>query len=805
MVSQLIAIWGRWQATRITKLLQISVRKKIFDHAVRLPLHRVYDLKSGGAPSLIREDAGAVGELVFGMLYNPWRAIIQLIGILVILAATNWKLLVGSLVIIPAVWLSHRTWINRIRPIFSDIRATRTRTDAHATEAFSGIRVVRGFARQHGESARFTRNQDLMARQEILSWWWMRIIEIVWKMIIPTAIAMLIWFGGSMVLHDHQLVAAGVMKPMDAFTIGGLTMFISYLFMLLGPLEALANSATQFQNSLAGLDRVLNVLAEPIEMPSKPGSRLLSRDTPPARIKQRGVGFSYPNAPQPVLEEINLDADPGEMIALVGHSGAGKTTLCNLIARFYDPTEGSIRFGGVDLRDIDVDSYRTLLGIVEQDTFLFDGSVADNIAYGRRNATMEEVIAAAKQANAHEFIAVLPKGYQSIIGERGVKLSGGQRQRLTIARAILADPRILILDEATSNLDTESERLIQSSLATLMTGRTSFVIAHRLSTIAHAHRIVVLEHGRIIETGRHDELMARSGRYRQMVELQTSPVAASAVGVWRSGDLKSEARHSSFLFQSPNRQIAKSSGYIAEIRHFSPTAGITRLKRLLRLADTGKAAGAVRAWQQEVPWRRNPVPKRLPPRHYWLLRGESIIASVGISVAAILMAAMAASGWWTLRTQREAFVADRVEQVRALGQVLSRSAESMLANNDLSSLRRMMPDAERSYNLTSCEIAMPNGKIVASSDPAKITQVSLPGRWAAEPMDTPTNTGNDKQMVLSFPLRVMGRGAAELQLSAGVQYPLHQLLGGADGRRPDRGDGAAGGAHRRTAGPGRGC
>jgi ATP-binding cassette subfamily B protein/subfamily B ATP-binding cassette protein MsbA len=217
------------------------------------------------------------------------------------------------------------------------------------------------------------------------------------------------------------------------------------------------------------------------------------------------------------------------MIALVGPSGAGKTTLCNLIARFYDPTSGAVLLDGVDLRDITAESYRRLLGIVEQDTFLFDGTIAENIAYGRRGATPDEITHAAKLANAHEFIAKLADGYDSLIGERGVKLSGGQRQRITIARAILADPRILILDEATSNLDTESERLIQGSLQTLMANRTSFVIAHRLSTITHATRILVLENGRIIEQGRHEDLMRASGRYRDMVDLQTSVAPAHTV------------------------------------------------------------------------------------------------------------------------------------------------------------------------------------------------------------------------------------------------------------------------------------
>ncbi|MCE9591505.1 MAG: ABC transporter ATP-binding protein/permease [Planctomycetes bacterium] len=523
VVSVLVNIWGRWHATRITKRLQISVRRQVFSHAVRLPLHRVYDLKSGGAASLLREDAGGVGELLFAVIYNPWRAIIQLVGSVTILAFTDWRLLLGSLVLLPVVYFSHKTWIARIRPVFGDVRASRTHTDSHATETFGGMRVVRSFSRQRSEASQFTRNNALMARQEILAWWWSRGVDVAWALFIPTASAALLWYGGNRILDDAARVAAGTLSANDAFTIGDLAMFLAYLAWLLGPIEALAASATAFQNNLAGLDRVLNVLAEPTEMPSKPGARVLGRHTPAGRISVNHVSYTYPNTKTEVLHDITFDAEPGEMIAFVGPSGAGKTTVCNLVARFYDPTSGSISFDGTDLRDITVDSYRSLLGIVEQDTFLFDGSIADNIAYGRRDATMEQIADAARKANADGFISALPKGYASRIGERGVKLSGGQRQRLTIARAILADPRILILDEATSNLDTESERLIQTSLHTLMAGRTSLVIAHRLSTIAHAHKIIVIENGRVVEMGPHTQLMERSGRYRQMVELQTAP------------------------------------------------------------------------------------------------------------------------------------------------------------------------------------------------------------------------------------------------------------------------------------------
>ncbi|HEY2589128.1 MAG TPA: ABC transporter ATP-binding protein [Tepidisphaeraceae bacterium] len=523
--SETFSLWSRWQATRMTKRVQVSVRKQVFEHAVRLPLHRVYELKSGGVASILREDAGGVAELIFSLLYNPWRAIVQLIGSLVILAFVDWRLLLGSLALLPTVWLTHRTWIARIRPIFRDIRSTRQQIDSHATEAFGGMRVVRSFSRQQAEAATFTRNGHLMARQEIFAWWWMRGIDVAWSVLIPVATAVLLYFGGGRVLSDMEKLRQGLIRPQDALTVGDLVMFMSYLAALLGPIAMLASSATALQNSLSGLDRVLDLLAEPVEMPSKPGAITVDKEHVIGRITLRDVSFAYSGSSTRVLHDINLDVRPGEMIPLVGPSGAGKTTLCNLIARFYDPTEGAVMLDAVDLRDITADSYRRLLGIVEQDTFLFDGTIADNIAYGRRGATMDQIIWAAKQANAHEFVAKLTDGYDTLIGERGVKLSGGQRQRLTIARAILADPKILILDEATSNLDTESERLIQASLQRLMAGRTSFVIAHRLSTIAHADRILVLENGRIVEQGRHEELMAASGRYREMVDLQTHPAA----------------------------------------------------------------------------------------------------------------------------------------------------------------------------------------------------------------------------------------------------------------------------------------
>ena len=515
LLKILVHILGRWYATRITKHIQLDVRRRVFDHAVRLPLHRVQELRSGGVASILREDGGSVGDLVFGLLYNPWRAIIQLIGSLFVLAWVDWTLLLGAVILLPLVFFSHRAWIGNIRPQFRAIRKQRELIDAGAAEAFAGMRVVRAFSRQKRETRRFITENNLMARKELYAWWWMRTVEMVWEAMIPICSAALLFYGGWRVIE-------GVL------TVGDLMMFLVYLLMLLQPLGTLASSATQFQNSLSGLDRILDLLDEPMEMQSTSESIRVDPETVAGDIAFQNVTFTYPGTDSPALSDINLKVEAGQVVALVGPSGAGKTTLCNLVARFYDATQGTVSLDGHDLKNYDVESFRGLLGVVEQDVFLFDGSIQDNIAYARRNASEAEIRAAADAANASEFIDRMANGMQTIIGERGVRLSGGQRQRLAIARAILADPRILILDEATSNLDTDSERMIQDSLSELMQNRTSFVIAHRLSTIAGADLICVIENGRITQTGTHEALMKSGGKYRAMVEQQVQMTLGKA-------------------------------------------------------------------------------------------------------------------------------------------------------------------------------------------------------------------------------------------------------------------------------------
>jgi ATP-binding cassette subfamily B protein/subfamily B ATP-binding cassette protein MsbA len=518
VVAVILSITGRLLATRTVKSVQNRMRRRVLGHAMTLPLSRIHHIRAGGMVTALREDAAGVGDLIFSMLYNPWRAVIQLIGSLAVLGATDWRLLLGALIVLPVVVLSHRTWIGRIRPIYRDIKQTRESIDAHAAEVFGGMRVVRGFDRTRSEAARAARSSHLMSRQEMFVWWWSRGIDLAWALFIPCASAALLWYGGTQVLSG-------------TLTAGDLVLFLTYVMMLLLPIQMLASSATAFQTNLAGLDRLLDLLAEQPDMPDRPDAIRLAKHSIEGHVELRGVSYRYPQTERPVLDRITLQALPGKTVALVGPSGSGKTTLCNLVARFFDPTAGSVLIDGTDLRDIRLRSWHRVLGIVEQDVFLFDGSVEDNIRYGTREASAAALREAMERANAADFIDAMPSGLQTRIGERGVRLSGGQRQRLAIARALLADPKILILDEATSSLDSESERLIQSALAQLLRNRTTFVIAHRLSTIQHADQIVVLEGGSITASGTHQHLMEASDRYRQMVLLQTAPpTAPKAIG-----------------------------------------------------------------------------------------------------------------------------------------------------------------------------------------------------------------------------------------------------------------------------------
>lgn len=507
-------------AYRLQQHLILRARRRLLNHTLQMPLHRLRQITSGGMAFIVRHDANAVGDLVVFLVYEPWKAIIQLAGCFVVLAWVDWRLLGGSLAMLPVLYLAQRTRVGRIRDMAEDALAQDQRLDGQTAELFGGIRVIRSFGRESTVTARMLRRHHFVYRLQLLSWWLYRSVDVGWMILIPLASALLLGVGGARVLRDAARVASGEIVPAQAFTVGSLVMFLAYLAWLLNPLAALARSSTHLQNAFAGVNRFLDVLEEPIEIASRgpvSGPRSVSYQ---GAVALDDVWFTYPGSAEASLCGISLNVPAGHTVALVGPSGAGKSTLTNLIARFYNPDRGTVRLDGLDVREIDVRLFRRTLALVEQDIFLFDGTIGENIACGNRLASREQVIEAAKRAHAHEFIADLPQGYDTPVGEGGHRFSGGQRQRIAIARAMLAEPRVLILDEATSHLDPENERLIQQSLASLMAGRTCFVIAHRLSTIRHADQILVIENGRITERGRHDELMLGSGRYRRMVELQ---------------------------------------------------------------------------------------------------------------------------------------------------------------------------------------------------------------------------------------------------------------------------------------------
>jgi ATP-binding cassette subfamily B protein/subfamily B ATP-binding cassette protein MsbA len=341
------------------------------------------------------------------------------------------------------------------------------------------------------------RKEMFAQRRELVIW-------TTWNLLLAVVNVAIVWFGGYLNLRGGA-------------SIGDIMAFQWYAFLLLNPVWNIVNSFSELQRSLAAMERVFGVLGMEHDKPDRPGAREAPRQVTELRFEE--VEFEYREG-RPVVRDFSVVAPGGSLVALVGRSGAGKTTVTDLVARFHDPTKGRILVNGSDIRDFRLRSLRGLLALVQQDVFLFDGSVRDNIAYGRHEATDADVEDAARRANAHEFIVKLPEGYDTFVGERGVKLSGGQQQRLAIARAILASPQILILDEATSNLDTESEQLIQASMATLLAGRTTFVIAHRLSTVRRADLILLMEDGRIVERGTHEDLMRAGGIYRDMVVRQ---------------------------------------------------------------------------------------------------------------------------------------------------------------------------------------------------------------------------------------------------------------------------------------------
>ncbi|HEV8123553.1 MAG TPA: ABC transporter ATP-binding protein [Gemmatimonadales bacterium] len=514
--SNLLGVVKDYRQKLLNTRVMLSLRQSLFDRLLHLPLPKLWDMKTGGILSRLTGDVETTTGLLQMALVSPSISVIRLVVAIVILMTLNWRLALMAMVVIPGAMLMSFTFSRRIRPIYRAVRKDVEQIDGRVGETFSGIRVVRAFGREILELLDYMRGRHTVLRKELFAHRRELVLWTSWGLLQAGVNVVIVWFGG-------------YLNVVGRASIGDIMAFQWYTFLLLGPVWNIVNSFSELQRSLAAMERVFEVLALENDKPDRPGAR-----DAPARVDEirfEGVEFEYREG-RPVVRDFTIAVPGGSVVALVGRSGAGKTTVTDLVARFHDPTQGRILLNGADIRDFRLRSYRDLLAIVQQDVFLFDGSVRDNIAYGRFDASDADVEDAARRANAHEFIDKLPERYDTFIGERGVKLSGGQQQRLAIARAILASPQILILDEATSNLDTESEQLIQASMASLLAGRTTFVIAHRLSTIRRAHLILLMEEGRVIERGTHEQLMKAQGEYYRMVQRQMSAAGHNGDDPW---------------------------------------------------------------------------------------------------------------------------------------------------------------------------------------------------------------------------------------------------------------------------------
>ncbi|MDR3691330.1 MAG: ABC transporter ATP-binding protein [Fimbriimonas sp.] len=485
--------------------ITVSIRGSLFEKLQTLSL-AYYDKRNvGSIMSRMTNDTGALYDVLVDGIPVLLNQAAMLIGIPTALFLMNWHIAIWALIPVPFVMLAVRWFRRKMMRVWSRFWHNWSRLGGTLNGILQGTRVVKAFHGEKREVNRFERRITDLARTGYVaeSAWSTFFPVVMFTMSISTFVVW--WVGGNGVLAGHM-------------TIGQLTAFIAYIAMLQQPLMMLQRIIDWSSRALTAAERVFEVMDTPIDIQNAEDAVSLPKIE--GAVKFTDVHFGYDKARE-VLHGIDLDVAPGEMIGLVGPSGAGKSTLINLLMRFYDPTQGKVEVDGVDLKKINLQDFRRQVGVVLQESYLFPGSIKDNISYGRPEATLEEVIGAAKAANAHNFIISFPDGYDSYVGERGQRLSGGERQRIAIARAILHNPKILVLDEATASVDTETERMIQEALERLIENRTVFAIAHRLSTLRNADRLVVIDDGKIAEVGTHDELLAIDGGiYKKLVEMQ---------------------------------------------------------------------------------------------------------------------------------------------------------------------------------------------------------------------------------------------------------------------------------------------